>query len=181
MSRQTAPREYTCYECAQHLNYMSEIPQRQAGVMMYLGDHFCTHAKKARKLRKRDLRSRAPDWCPRRKTPCALRIYYFRSPEEWALYQALSNSIGIRPHPVANRYAVETESCIELSPRDFWLQLNMEKDFLLLGTEVKPDSVVEIDDGLRPVFFHKTEESYEILWGFRTEVARANIREGFDE
>lgn len=33
MSRQTAPREYTCYECAQHLNYMSEIPQRQAGVM----------------------------------------------------------------------------------------------------------------------------------------------------
>lgn len=46
MSRQIAPREYTCCECAQHLNYMSEIPQRQAGVMMYLGDHFCTHTKR---------------------------------------------------------------------------------------------------------------------------------------
>ncbi len=34
--------------------------------------------------------------------------------------------------------------------------------------------VLEIDDGLKPVFFYKTEQGFKMLYSFNTEIARKN-------
>jgi hypothetical protein len=47
--------------------------------------------------------------------------------------------------------------------------------------EVKVKSVVEIDDGLTPCFFFKTEEGYTRCRGFDAERARTNRMDGWEE
>ena len=40
--------------------------------------------------------------------------------------------------------------------------------------------VVEIDDGIKPAFFYKTEHGYELLFSFDAKTAKKNIREEID-
>ena len=51
----------------------------------------------------------------------------------------------------------------------------------VLAEAVKVKSVVEIDNGLDPCFFIKTEEGYTRCWIFDAERARANRMEGWEE
>ena len=37
--------------------------------------------------------------------------------------------------------------------------------------------VVEIDDGIKPTFFYKTENGYHLLGLFDSETARKNVKE----
>lgn len=46
---------------------------------------------------------------------------------------------------------------------------------------VKVKSVVEIDDGLAPCFFFKTEEGYTRCRSFDADRARTNCMEGWEE
>ena len=63
-----------------------------------------------------------------------------------------------------------------------WLPHSFSLPFTeLLGIEVKAKSVVEIDDGLAPCFFFKTEEGYTRCRSFDAERARANRMEGWEE
>ena len=73
------------------------------------------------------------------------------------------------------------EGTSTLSPREFWLKLLAQKDTELLGIEVKAKSVVEIDDGLAPCFFFKTEEGYTRCQCFDADRARTNCMEGWEE
>lgn len=73
------------------------------------------------------------------------------------------------------------EGTSTLSPREFWLKLLTQKDTELLGIEVKAKSVVEIDDGLAPCFFFKTEEGYTRCRSFDADRARTNCMEGWEE
>lgn len=141
---------------------------------------YCTLPKRARHLKSRDLNRRAPEWFPKRKVPNTLRIYYYRSPETYMLDNVLHQGFAFTPQPKASRYAMAYEGTSTLSPREFWLKLLTQKDTELLGIEVKAKSVVEIDDGLAPCFFFKTEEGYTRCQCFDADRARTNCMEGWE-
>lgn len=44
----------------------------------------------------------------------------------------------------------------------------------ILGFHVNCDEVIEIDDGIRPFFFHITEHGVDVLVHFNSKVARKN-------
>ena len=92
-----------------------------------------------------------------------------------------AQDLAFTPLPMASRYAVAYEGTTKHSPREFWLKLLTQKDAELLGRSVKVKSVVEIDNGLDPCFFIKTEEGYTRCWIFDAERARANRMEGWEE
>lgn len=155
-------------------------PQKSKGLMMHFGESYCTLPKRARHLKSRDLNRRAPFRCPKRKAPNTLRIYYYRSPETYMLDNVLHQGFAFTPQPTASRYAMAYEGTSTLSPREFWLKLLTQKDTELLGIEVKAKSVVEIDDGLAPCFFFKTEEGYTRCQCFDADRARTNCMEGWE-
>ena len=93
----------------------------------------------------------------------------------------LHQGFAFTPQPTASRNAMAYEGTSTLSPREFWLKLLTQKDTELLGIEVKAKSVVEIDDGLAPCFFFKTEEGYTRCQCFDADRARTNCMEGWEE
>ncbi len=181
MKRESAPREYTCWNCPERYCHAIPVTQKLKGSMMHFGESYCTQLKRARRLKERDLSRRAPEWCPKRKTPNELRIYYYRNPETYMLDNALHQDLAVTTLPTASRYAMAYEGTTKFSPREFWLNLLTRKDTELLDREVKVKSVVEIDDGLVPIFFFKTEEGYTRCWNFDVERVRANRMEGWEE
>lgn len=181
MKRESAPQEYTCRNCPERYYHAILAPQKSKGLMMHFGESYCTLPKRARHLKSRDLNRRAPEWCPKRKVPNTLRIYYYRSPETYMLDNVLHQGFAFTPLPTASRYATAYEGTSTLSPREFWLKLLTQKDTELLGIEVKAKSVVEIDDGLAPCFFFKTEEGYTRCQCFDADRARTNCMEVWEE
>lgn len=171
----------TCAGCPHDLYFGEPIPKRQQGVMMHLGEHYCTGSKRARRFRKSDPKVYAPSWCPKRKDPCELRIYGFKD-DQAALMHYLS--LGSDPddplHPMAYRYTVKHRAKIKLTPREFWEQCQTESCLDLLGTEVPLYSIVEIDDGLAPAFFYSTTEGMKITPYFDPVRTRKNSKEGAD-
>lgn len=85
MKRESAPQEYTCRNCPERYYHAIPAPQKSKELMMHFGESYCTLPKRARHLKSRDLNRRAPEWCPKRKVPNTLRIYYYRSPETYML------------------------------------------------------------------------------------------------
>lgn len=93
----------------------------------------------------------------------------------------LYQDFAFTPQPTASRYAMAYEGTTTLSLREFWLKLLTQKDTELLERVVKVKSVVEIDDGLAPCFFFKTEEGYTRCRSFDADRARTNCMEGWEE
>lgn len=85
MKRESAQQEYTCRNCPERHYHAIPAPQKSKGLMMHFGESYCTLSKRARHLKDHDLSRRAPEWCPKRKVPNTLRIYYYRSPETYVL------------------------------------------------------------------------------------------------
>lgn len=170
-------RKPTCAGCESYLHYMDTIPMKKRGVMMHLGDRFCMGGKKVRRFGRGD---HVPDWCPKRKTPCEVRIYGFKSVEAWVLHEELCRRMDMEIAPSAFQYALEHELHTDLTPQKFAKQCNYEPDAETLGVAVHRHYVVEIDDGLKPAFFYKTEKGYELLPLFDAETARKNIKEDTD-
>lgn len=166
-----------CYGCPSRYHYDESIPLKAKGVMMHCGDVFCVEGKKARKFSRSDPKSRAPDWCPKRKTPCELRVYCFKNTDEWMMHEYLCTSMGKEISPEGRRYAVEYELHTNLSPHDFAKVCNQLTDAELVGAAVHRHHVVEVDDGLHPQFFYKTEKGYILAPFFNAETARKNVKE----
>lgn len=181
MKRESALQEYTCRNCPERYYHAIPASQKSKGLMMQFGESYCTLPKRAMQLTDHDLLKCAPVWCQKRKVTNELRIYYYRNPETYMLDNVLHQDMAFTPLPTASRYAVEYEGTTKLTPRKFWLNLTTQKDAELLGRSVKVKSVVEIDDGLAPCFFFKTEEGYTRCRSFDAERARANRMEGWEE
>lgn len=170
------PRMPNCVLCPHNLYYSDTIPMRKQGVMMHLGERFCLGGKKARRFKRSDPKMIVPDWCPLRKTPCELRLYGFKSfRDEW-MHLELCRSFGKACPPEEHRYALIYEGRTELSPRDFWERCGTMPDPAegLLENPVEKYQVLEIDDGLKPVFFYKTGRGFKLLHSFKAETAREN-------
>ena len=177
MPRETIPCPI-CAECRHYLRFSESLPKKQHGVMMRSGDRFCLGSKKARRFGKNDPKLYVPSWCPKRKTPCELRVYGFKNPGEAAMHSSLSLSLGSAISPEGRRYAVEFERTVNFTPREFWNDCQSKSDTKLLGFPVLQYHVVEVDDGLRPVCFYKVDGGYRIARFFDTARARTNKMEG---
>lgn len=171
------PRKPTCFGCPDDLHYNDAIPKKGKGVMMHLGERFCTNGKKARRFKRGDPKTKVPSWCPKRKIPCELRVYVFKSVEEWCLYTALVRDIGRQLSPHGHHYALVKELCADLPPREFWKRLDCEPYQSILGFDLEPYSVLEIDDGLQPVFFFYVDGGFKLVPSFDANAAQKNRKE----
>lgn len=167
-------RKPTCVGCPHDLHFLESIPKRQYGVMMHIGEHYCTGGKRARRFKRSDPKVNVPEWCPRRKTPCELRLYGFKDENTETLHHLLCAGMESISTPPGYRYALKHEARTELNPSEFWSRCDMEPYSELLGFEVGLYEVLEIDDGLKPVFFYKTDKGFVVEISFDAETARKN-------
>lgn len=173
-------RKATCSECKSHLHYMENMSVKKNGVTMHFGDRFCMGGKKPRKFGRGDPKIYVPTWCPKRKVPSELRIYGFKSVEQWMLHHDMCEQLDTDISPSAFRYAVAYELHTPLTPREFAKRCNEEPDAETLGVAVHRHYVVEIDDGIKPEFFYKTQNGYVLLGLFDAATARKNVKEDTD-
>lgn len=159
-------RKPTCADCPHNLQYMERLPIKKKGVTMHLGERFCVAGKRARKFKRSDPKTYVPSWCPRLKAPCELRIYGLKNQREWRMHRSMRAYLGEDTSPSAFRYAVRYEGHTDLAPYEFFECCNEKSDDEILGAAVQHYDVVEIDDGIKPAFFYKTEHGYELLFSF---------------
>lgn len=167
----------TCALCKSYLMFSEESPKHQNGVAMHPGERYCTGFRKARRFKRGDPRIYVPSWCPKRKRPCALRVYSFTDEQNAYLHIMLSRDLGRAISSDARRYAVLHELETDLTPKEFWSRCKRESDAALVGAAVHLYYIVEVDDGIAPVCFYKTPEGYQVASGFDTERARKNVRQ----
>ena len=164
----------TCAGCPHDLYFGERSAKHQYGVTMHPGERFCTCGKRARKFKRGDPKVKVPEWCPRRKNPCELRIYEFTDSGAWYLYNSLCRALKKEIDPNGFAYSIVYEGHTEVTPKAFWEHCNNDRE--LLGVEIHHLNVVEIDDGLKPICFFKAENGYRVLVAFNTAAARENPR-----
>ena len=170
MSRQDNKLSYpSCVGCSGNYLHSKAAVMHQYGVTMHLGDHFCIEGKRARKFRRSDPKSRCPDWCPKRKDPCELRVYGFINEQERAMHSFCCDHFSDAPE--SRRYGVRFVGTTPLTPQQFWEQCSS-------GVDVEPShgvelyEVLEIDDGIKPVCFYRFMKGFRIDPYFKAEDAR---------
>ena len=166
----------TCSGCQHDLYFSGSIPKRQFGVMMHSGEHYCTGEKRARRFKRGDPKTRVPDWCPRRKVPCELRIYGPKSARDWLLHCALNEDFNVLPS--AHRDAVRIKGTTALTPYEFWRRCNEEPSASWFPFKMKQYEVLEIDDGLNPVYFYYLDGDFVSTCHFDGADAQKNIYKG---
>lgn len=171
-------RQPICAGCTHDLYFRDFVAKKQFGVMMHCGEHFCTGGKRARRFKRSDPKTAVPQWCPKRKTPCELRIYELKSSQDWQMHCLLSNDPDNPLYISEHRYALASSTKTELTPQAFWKRCQSEPCSELLKIDIPPYSVVEIDDGLAPAFFYKTISGITIAPYFNAEKVQANRMEG---
>lgn len=167
----------TCLGCSCHMIFSERYPIKLNGILMKPGERYCLGKKKAVRFTARDPKMYPPAWCPKRKSPCEVRVYGFKSTRDWYLHDLLCRDLGMEISPQPSHYCVEYECTTELTPKRFWEELNHHFASELLPVTVQTHWIVEIDDGLKPVCFIKTEGGFETVPFFDTAKARANKKE----
>ncbi len=157
----------TCASCENSYYHDERTGKILKGVRVQPFEHYCLGCKRPKMFRKKDPKTKVPDWCPKRKVPCELRIYGFTSADNWHLHEQLCNSLCKEISPSAHRYEVRYQGIIEIQPYEFWKRCEDEVDSNLLPVTVTLHEVVEIDDGLKPAFFYKTKSGYKIAYAFK--------------
>ena len=147
------------------------------GVRLEPGFCYCISGKRPRRFSSKAARIRVPKWCPKRKTPCELRVYGFKNTDEFLMHSFLQCKSDHDITPEARRYAVAYEGHTELTPRNFWLACNKVPARELIDKEVPWFCIVEIDDGLRPYCFYRAKNRFILLPYFKTETAQKNTME----
>ena len=161
-----------CPLCDAHYHYEGRSAMKMHGTMMYPYECYCIAGKRARRFGGSDPKRKPPTWCPRRKSPCELRIYGFISENERLLHTLLSRDSGDATSPSERRYGLRYEGVTDLTPREFWHRWNSGDGEVALPVEVKLYEVVEIDDGLNPVCFYNSQTGYCIEPFFKGNDAR---------
>ena len=170
----------SCIGCPHNHYHSDMVPQKKFGVMMHCGEHFCTGGKRARRFKRGDPKIHVPKWCPKRKNPCELRIYALKSKQDWWTHCSLNCDAGKHFSVSAHRYALRYEGTIELSPYEFWKEREQSPYDDLLPVAVELYEVLEIDDGLKPVFFYRDMTDFRLEPLFDAGRARKNIMEKDD-
>lgn len=163
-----------CAGCEKYHIHLDKIAAVKNGVRLQPFERYCFGGKKPRLLRGKDANVKIPCWCPRRKDPCELRVYGFKSENEKLLHDQLCMSMGKEISPMPYRYTIRHEQTIGFSAYDFWRLCGTEPENELLPVQIELHEVLEIDDGIKPRFFYKTKSGFQILWVFKqTETEKA--------
>ena len=170
-------RRPSCVGCPHDLHFGDFVPKKQYGVMMHTGEHYCTGGKRARRFKRGDPKIAVPQWCPKRKNPCELRIYELKSVQDRQMFLCLSGDPDDPFYISEHRYALASSTKIELTPQEFWKCCQNGPYTELLDADIPLYSVVEIDDGLALAFFYRTADGLRIVPHFNTEKALANRME----
>lgn len=162
-----------CTDC-EHLAYNNSLNARICnGVFLPVGCRYCTGGKRIRVFKPSDPKTFIPQWCPRHKSPPEIRVYCYKDTDAWYICQLLRGD-GIQCPPEGYRYAVRYESHTPMTAQQFFQSTQEQYVDDILGFHVNCDEVIEIDDGIRPFFFHITEHGVDVLVHFNSKVARKN-------
>lgn len=140
-------REPGCIGCEAHLDF---------GLSRYCAGF--KNKKRRKAFRKSDPAYKAPQWCPKRKSPCEYRIYSYADEQAAVmarLFEADSMDNRDIAFPSAFRYRLRTEGKTGLTPALFFENANSPDEMPLLeGEGIGLGDVVEIDTGLAQFFFY---------------------------
>lgn len=161
MSSMTRP---TCRECDRYVAYQEKEPKKQRGVTMCRGERYCIAFSRARRFRSGDPKKYVPKWCPRRIFPYILRVY--EETQGPGLPLQNKKLIGSRisyPH----RYRLKHEGACRMTGSQIKGILRIRKQeqrFVgasdlqeLLEAPVFVSNILELDDGLKPMFYLVTQ------------------------
>ena len=122
--------------------------------------------KKTRGFKPRDPKIYPPSWCPKLKCPVEYRIYAYKDVNAWYLHRLLQAK-GLLNTPNGHEFAVRSDGHTALSARNFWKEVKFKSASEVLGVPIYDDEVIEIDDGLRPCFFHMKMGQSRCFFVFR--------------
>ena len=167
-------RAPTCSDCHAYVHNLELTPVTHENTVIQSGERYCFGRKRPYRFKRSDPKRGIPSWCPRRKSPCEARIYDFKSLLNRSLFLDVCCSTGREIGPMAHDYALVKEFRTDLTPLSFWQTVAEGPDTGLLNVPVALHQVVEIDDGIRPACFYKSEKGYQPLIYFNTLIARKN-------
>ncbi len=149
----------TCMDCPCRLDYVGKAGQIQNGVRLQPFEKYCTAQRRPKLICKKGIMQKPPNWCPKLKKPCELRVYGFVNEEAETMHRIHREMLKTYS-PAEYHYALRRTGTIPLTPREFWRRCNEYGADLELPVDVKLYEVVEIDDGLKPVCFCLTPQGY---------------------
>ncbi len=170
---------FRCADCPDNFTYMGPAPSESDGTHLIFGSRYCKGCKKARRFRPSDPKVYPPSWCPRRKRPAEYRVYSYMNATV-RYYRDLLKRNGTPMSPSGFEYAPRVKGTIDMEPATFQKALKAQSLSKIIGITVYADDVIEIDDGLRPCFFHIIDKKVEVLLRFNKEAALKNLYEGPD-
>lgn len=171
--KKTTIRRFQCVDCTCHKVQTGAESVKVSGRFLRIGDRYCTGGKRARRFRPGDPKVYPPSWCPRQKDPVEYRIYAFKDSDAWFLHYCLQTR-GIDEAPSGFAYALRAEGYVDYDASGFLRETEWRTPSDVLGVPVSREEVIEIDDGLKPYFFHVTQKGVRVLSFFNTEAARQN-------
>lgn len=164
---------FRCSDCPNCFTYRESIPKKISGAFLEFGKRYCQGGKKTRGFKPRDPKIYPPSWCPKLKCPVEYRIYAYKDVNAWYLHRLLQAK-GLLNTPNGHEFAVRSDGHTALSARNFWKEVKFKSASEVLGVPIYDDEVIEIDDGLRPCFFHMEDGTVKVLLRFQSDKAREN-------
>ena len=168
---------YRCNTCPYRKIYWGTVPKKVPGAYLTPGTTYCEGGKKVKAFKGKDRKLYPPSWCPRMKMPAEYRVYDCKDANVWYLHQQL-RAMDAELTPSGPEYAIRAEGHTELTAHSFWKAIEEDSLFHVMGFYIYPDEILEIDDGLRPYFFHITEAGVNILGYFDCKTAKGNPYRG---
>lgn len=164
----------SCSGCEFYKGYYGSLPLKTHGVMLRMGDQYCTGSPQYRIVNgEADYNSKSGG-CPKLKLPPELRVYRFK--DKSARDRRSSQMQQMDPNldvPSAYSYALYYQGS---SPMTAWIlayALDEGLDIPDLEAPISIYDVVEIDDGIVPYFFYRTNFGFKVVL-FDRDVARKN-------
>ena len=165
---------FCCRGCPACFTYEESVPKKIPGAFLKLGGRYCRGGTKTREFKRSDPKVYPPSWCPKLKSPAEYRVYVYKDTDAWFIHHMMRLH-GLADSPRGPEFAVRVEGYTTLSARDFWKEVEFKFASEVLGVPVHGDEVIEIDDGLRPHFFHVVEDwDVKVLTHFQRDKALTN-------
>lgn len=160
-----------CLDCEYHYTHTKSNPEILGGTLLQFGHNYCKAKKKARHFKSHDPKIYVPSWCPRLKLPAEYRVYAYKDTDTWYLNHVM---MGGQFPPSGYQCAVRLSGTTNVSAASFWDDVKYTSPSKLLGFPINTDEILEIDDGVKPYFFHIKDGVVDIIPLFDSITAQKN-------